>query len=81
LSGWYSRLCGPGAFPGDPEGCRLSPQERCLENRGRTVYDDVPVFASAEEALRDIECDALVDYTHPPVVKKNLLPAIERGVR
>jgi len=46
-----------------------------------TVYDDVPVFASVEEALRDIECDVLVDYTHPSVVKKNVLRAIERGVR
>ncbi len=46
-----------------------------------TVYDDVPVFASVEDALRDIECDVLVDYTHPSVVKQNVLHAIERGVR
>lgn len=45
-----------------------------------TVHDDVPVFVSVEEALRDVEVDVLVDYTSHSIVKENVLCAIERGV-
>ena len=46
-----------------------------------TLCDGVPIFASVEEALRDIETDILVDYTHPSAVKNNVLHAVKRGVR
>lgn len=39
---------------------------------------DVPVFASATEALAQ-PCDVFVEYTHPDSAKANILAALEHG--
>jgi 4-hydroxy-tetrahydrodipicolinate reductase len=37
-------------------------------------------YASVADALRAVEADVLVDYTHAAVVRENVLTAVDRGV-
>lgn len=40
----------------------------------------IPVFQSVEEALNEIDCDVLVEYTKPNIAKQNIITALGRGV-
>ena len=51
-----------------------------LELVGGVSRTDPDSHSSVEEALDNVQADVLVDYTHPSVVKTNVLAALERRV-
>lgn len=83
VTGWVGRALAPavleapdleltGAVSPSRAGARVS------DVLGRSGTD-VRVSGSVDEALES-ECDVLVDYTRPDVVKANVLSGIDRGV-
>lgn len=40
----------------------------------------IPVFENVNQALSEVECDVLVEYTHPSIAKQNILAALKKGV-
>lgn len=48
---------------------------------GKLLFEKIPIFGSVEEALqKGPKPDVLVDYTHPSVVKKHALFALQNKV-
>lgn len=40
----------------------------------------IPVLSTVEEALSQVKCDVLVEFTHPEIAKHNVITALEKGV-
>lgn len=40
----------------------------------------IPVFGTVEEALSQVECDVLVEFTLPEIAKHNVTIALEKGI-
>jgi len=87
LFGWRNRMgrVGPGqgdrtkrgylaGSSGQPHACGKDPGR----GAGRAALE-LPIYATAQEALERQACDVFFDYTKPDVAKDNCLRALEHG--